>query len=57
MPRICIHWDERDLGDAGHTEEFCDAANKPCACCGDRGECTYPDELAAEAEAACEGDR
>ena len=55
-PKICPHWSEVE-GPAGFDEEYCKAHNNKCACCGERSECTWPEELAAEAEAKMEKDR
>ncbi len=57
---ICPHWNERDDEDyEGRyiSVEWCDAAGCGCTCFGLKSDCSHPEELAAEAEAAGEGDR
>ncbi len=55
-PRPCTKWREYDCRERG-SYEYCQAAGKQCSCCGDRGQCTHPAELAAEAEARHEKER
>jgi hypothetical protein len=46
--RVCPHWQDHNGSD--DEREWCRAADAPCACCGDKGECEHPMDAYGEQE-------